>query len=138
MEQQSHAHHRVCPHRSGSVERAHSRRSTPARWPLRWLPTQSFGTINTNLTINGVAGTNVVQIAAIDLNNQTLTLNSPANSWFILNLSGQLKLAGASQIALAGGITPSNVLINMTGNGGLISIAGGTSGIHHSGQREQR
>lgn len=46
----------------------------------------------------------------------TLTLNGAAGSAFVLNISGNFNIGGASQILLTGGLTPSDVLFNVTGN----------------------
>jgi hypothetical protein len=54
----------------------------------------------------------------------TLTLNGAAGSAFVLNISGQFNISGASQIKLTGGLTPSDVLFNVRGNNSTFSISG--------------
>ena len=71
-------------------------------------PTQTFGAITTSQTITGTAGTNVINIASINLNQAALTLNGPAGSTFIVNVSGNVTLNGGSQgngLLLTGGVT---------------------------------
>jgi hypothetical protein len=80
--------------------------------------------INGTTTVNGTAGVNVLNVSDIRLGNgQTLTLNGPAGSQFVVNDSGGITL-NSGQIALSGGLTPSDVVFNMT-NGGTVSTAGG-------------
>jgi hypothetical protein len=91
-------------------------------------PTQSVtgGAVNGTTTISAAnpGGLNVVNLSGINLGNgQSLTLSGPAGTQFILNNSGNLTL-NSGAINLAGGLTPSDVAINMT-NGGTVSTSGG-------------
>lgn len=74
-------------------------------------------------TISG-SGQIVLNLTTFDLGNQAaLTLNAPAGSTFILNISGTFKTQGTVQ--LAGGISTSDVLYNVTGTGQAIAFSGG-------------
>jgi len=59
-------------------------------------------------------------------NSSTLTLNGAAGSAFVINVSNNFSLANASRIVLTGGLTPSDVLFNVRGSSGTLSIAGGS------------
>jgi len=90
-------------------------------------PTQSVpgGKINGTTTINGGAGVNVVNVSGINLGNgQSLTLNGPAGSQFVVNVSGNLTL-NSGTLALSGGLTPSDVVYNFTGNNPSLQSSGG-------------
>ena len=80
-----------------------------------------------NITITGGVGTNVLNITNIAISNGTLTLSAPHGGYFIMNVSGNLALSGASKIVLAGGITASDVLYNFVGTGGGVAMSGGAS-----------
>jgi hypothetical protein len=54
----------------------------------------------------------------------TLTLNGAAGSAFVLNISGQFNIGGASKIVLMGGLTPSDVLFNVRGSNSTFTING--------------
>jgi len=56
-----------------------------------------------------------------------VTLNAPHGGSFIVNVSGSFGLSGTSRIVLAGGVTPSDVLYNLVGSGGSVSMSGGAS-----------
>jgi hypothetical protein len=58
----------------------------------------------------------------------TLTLNGAANTAFVLNISGNFNISGGSRVLLTGGLTPSDVLFNVTGNpsGAKFQITGGS------------
>ncbi len=67
------------------------------------------------LTLNGGPGQNVLNVPGVILGNGSqLTINSPAGSTFIINISTLLAMLRAN-IVLTGGITPENVLINYFG-----------------------
>ena len=84
--------------------------------------TQTFGTgISNATTINGNGGTNVMDVAGINLTNGALTLNGSASDVFIVNVTGDLTSSN-SNIAISGGVTPNNVLINVSGS---VTITGG-------------
>ena len=59
-------------------------------------------------------------------NNSTLTLNGVAGSAFVINVSNNFSLANNSKIVLTGGLTPSDVLFNVRGSSGNLSIASGS------------
>ena len=85
------------------------------------------GAVNGTTTINGTAGINVVKLCSINLGNgQSLTLNGPAGSQFVVNVTGNnaLKINGPAQLALSGGLTPSDVVYNFTGTGQLQTSGG--------------
>jgi hypothetical protein len=90
-------------------------------------PTQTVpgGQITSTTTINGAAGVNVVNVSKINLGNgQTLTLNGPAGAQFVVNDTGNLVL-NSGKIILTGGLTPSDVVINVTSSGNQVSASGG-------------
>jgi hypothetical protein len=92
-------------------------------------PTQTFGAINSGLTISeNTVGTYVFNISSISLNQQHITLSAPAGSTFVLNISGDVTLNGGSAgngILLAGGLTSNNVFINLTGVNSNLTTSGG-------------
>jgi len=77
---------------------------------------------NTNLTINAtVAGRNVISfVGGANLNNNVLTLNAngQANVSFVINVSGNLTMGAVNLI----GVSPANVIFNVTGTGNNISL----------------
>jgi hypothetical protein len=90
-------------------------------------PTQSVpgGAIKGSATVSGTAGVNVLDVSGISLGNgQTLTLNGPAGSQFVINDSGGLTL-NSGRINLAGGLTPSDVVLNFTGTNPALKTSGG-------------
>ena len=77
-----------------------------------------------NTTINGGPGVTVVDLSTINLGNgQTLTLNGPAGSQFVIN-SPSMTLH-SSLINLAGGVTANDVVFNLTGTGNNLQTSGG-------------
>jgi len=90
-------------------------------------PTTSVpgGQVNGTTTINGVAGVNVVDISSLNLGNgQTLTLNGPAGSQFVIDDSGNFVL-NSGRINLTGGLTVTDVVFDITASGNAISSSGG-------------
>jgi hypothetical protein len=85
-----------------------------------------IGQVNGTTQINGTAGTNVVNLSSIKLGNgQSLTLNGPAGSQFVVNVgTGGITMNGPASISLTGGLTPSDVVFNLP-NGGTVSTSGG-------------
>ncbi len=86
----------------------------------------SIGAINgtTTITAANPGGINVLSTSGINLGNgQTLTLSGPAGTQFVVNDSGGLTL-NSGTIALTGGVTPDDVVFNMT-NDGTVSTSGG-------------
>lgn len=90
----------------------------------------------TNLTLNST-GKYVMNLTNVVLSKgASLTLNGTAGSAFVINVSNNFNLTGASKILLAGSITPSDVLFNVTGNNAGTSGAlpfSVTGGSHFSG-----
>ncbi len=81
-------------------------------------PNVTYSNITANKTVNGVSGLNVVNITGkINLNNASLTLNGPANAFFVVNVAGSISLNGSGGILATGGMPASHLLINMTGTG---------------------
>src|SRR5215472_871198 len=90
-------------------------------------PTQGVagGQVNGTTTINGTAGTNVVDITSLNLGNgQSLTLNGPAGSQFVVNDTGNFIL-NSGRINLTGGLTDNDVVFNVTATGNAIQTSGG-------------
>jgi hypothetical protein len=84
--------------------------------------------INGTTTITGTAGVNVLNISGLHLGNgRTLTLNAPSGSQFVINDSGGFTL-NSGRINLAGGLSNSDVVFNVTGTGPALSTSGG---LHH-------
>lgn len=94
-------------------------------------PTQPLGSINSNTTVTGAnVGHYVLSISDINLNHPASpTLNAPAGSTFVLNISGSVVIngAGGTGLLVAGGLKSTDVLYNLTG-GGSITTAGGGNG----------
>lgn len=92
-------------------------------------PTQTFGTIGNNATIAATQpGQNVIQTAGVNITSGALTFTNPnnyANVSFIVNSSGGFKLSNG-QVLTAAGVTPSQLLFNLTG--GNLTITGGGPG----------
>ena len=73
--------------------------------------------------LTGGAGINVISISGLNIGSNTLTINGPQGSEFIINDSGQFSL-NAGKIVLTGGVTNSDVVFNVT-SGSDISTAHG-------------
>ena len=89
--------------------------------------TDVLGNISTATTITKSAGNYVLSISNINLNQSALTLDAPAGSTFVINVSGSITLNGGSQgggLRLAGGVTSNDVIYNIIG-GGTVSTTGG-------------
>ena len=72
-------------------------------------------------------GNYVFNIGSINFTgDKTLTLNAPAGSNYVLNISGSISLTGGS-ILVAGGLTAADVLINYTGTNVVQFSGGGNS-----------
>jgi hypothetical protein len=79
-------------------------------------PTLSNTSISGTTTINLAPGINVADLTGINLGgSNVLTLNGPAGSEVIFNISGGLTL-NSGRVALTGGLTPADVVFNLTGN----------------------
>jgi hypothetical protein len=86
------------------------------------------------MTISGGPGVNVVSLTSVTIANGVLTLSAPAGATFVVNTSGSLTLSGGSgAIRLAGGLTPLDVLFNITGTGSVTMSGGSTSSTQFSG-----
>src|SRR5262249_39755676 len=73
------------------------------------------GAITGTTAIQGGVGLNVLDVSRIGLGNgQSLTLDGPAGTQFIINDAGGLTLNSAS-IRLTGGLTAADVVLNVTG-----------------------
>lgn len=69
-----------------------------------------------NLTLNST-GKYVMNLTDLVLSKgATLTLNGTSGSAFVINVSNNFNLGGASKIVLRGSLTPSDVLFNVIGN----------------------
>jgi hypothetical protein len=92
-------------------------------------PTQTLGAITSGQTISeSSVGHYVFNISSINLNQSALTLSAPSGSSFVLNISGNITLNGGSQgngILLSGGLTSSDVFINLTGASSSLTTSGG-------------
>jgi choice-of-anchor A domain-containing protein len=74
------------------------------------------GVIFGSTTLTGVAGINVLNVSNIFLwSGQTLTLAGPAGAQWVINDSGGLLLLGGGKIVEAGGSSPYDVALNITG-----------------------
>ena len=82
-------------------------------------PNFTFTNITTNTTVNGNHGLNVVNVTG-DINlggSNSLTLFGFADSFFVVNVGGQIKMNGSGDIQAGGAMPATHLLINMTGNG---------------------
>ena len=87
-------------------------------------PTLSNTSISGNTTINLAPGVNVADLTGINLGgSNVLTLNGPAGSEVIFNISGGLTL-NSGRVALTGGLTPADVVFNLTGNQAFATSGG--------------
>jgi hypothetical protein len=78
--------------------------------------TQTFTTINGTTTITGNGDLNVIDVEKID--NAKLTLSGTANDFFVFNISDQIHTN--QPMTLSGGVTPANILFNLTGTGTVV------------------
>ena len=90
--------------------------------------TASYGAITNNLSISqSSVGNYVFNIQSITFSGgKALTLDAPAGSTFILNISSGLTLSPGS-IVLSGGLTAGNVLVNYTGTNDVSTSGGGNA-----------
>lgn len=89
------------------------------------LPSTSIANITTGGTFAHAPG--VYSLSQINLSGATLTLQGSASDYYIFNISSALTLSHAS-ILLSGGLTPDNVLFNITRSGGTgLGMSGGLS-----------
>lgn len=74
-------------------------------------------------TITGASGTNVLSLSSLEMGQDTtLTLNAPAGSNFVINISGEARIGNTARILLAGGINSANVVLNFTGTDGQVLV----------------
>ena len=79
-----------------------------------------------NITITGGPGEKVVlSLQSFAISNGTFTLQGTATTTFIINVAKNFSLNNGS-ITLAGGVVPQNVLFNIRGSGGQVSLNQGT------------
>ncbi len=92
-------------------------------------PTDTLGSITSGTTITkSEVGVYVLSISNIKLNQSALTLSAPAGSTFVLNISGDVTLAGGSRgngLRVGGGISPTDVVYNLTGSDSQLTTSGG-------------
>lgn len=82
-------------------------------------------------TIHGT-GQDVLNLTTFDLgNNSVLTLDAPAGSSFVLNISGNFTNQG--RVILTGGLSSNDVLYNVTGTGQAIQFSGGGNSAQLNG-----
>ncbi len=75
----------------------------------------NYSSITSNTTVTGVSGINVVNVKGnINLSNAALTLNGPANAFFVIDVGGSITLSGNGAIKVGGSAMSSRVLVNMT------------------------
>ena len=107
-------------------------------------PNRPYSNINLlngrhNITVTGAPGETVVlTLRNFRLaNNAVFTLQGTATTTFIINVSGQFSLSGHARIVLSGGVQWNNVLFNVRGTSGAVSISGHASlqGILMANQR---
>jgi choice-of-anchor A domain-containing protein len=107
-------------------------------------PNRPYSNINLlngrhNITVTGAPGETVVlTLRNFRLaNNAVFTLQATATTTFIINVSGQFSLSGHARIVLSGGVQWNNVLFNVRGTSGAVSISGHASlqGILMANQR---
>ena len=103
------------------------------------------GGTNTIFDNTAFGGKYVMRLTDLVLSGgSTLTLNGAAGTAFVLNISRNFNIGGASRILLSGGLTPSDVLFNVRGNSGAQfeitgdSIFNGTLLAYNSGSGGQR
>ena len=83
-----------------------------------------------NITITGGANQKVVlSLQNFTISNGTFTLQGTATTTFIINVAKNFSLNNGG-ITLAGGVPPQNVLFNIRGSGGQVSL---NQGIHLPG-----
>jgi hypothetical protein len=100
--------------------------STIARGLAATNPTTTVNLNGGTMTLAGVAGRNVVNLTGLTLNGGAdLILSGPAGSSWVVNDTGGFNLTGGSTITLMGGLTPTDILFNLTGTGNAQFSGGG-------------
>jgi len=96
-------------------------------------PTQSRANIilsrHRNLTISGAPGETVVLFLKNFMmsGSSSFTLQGTATTSFVINVTEQFSLAGASRILLSGGLQWNNVLFNVRGRDSAVKLSGDSS-----------
>ena len=77
------------------------------------IATQTFGTINNDLTITGNGGDNIIDVTDLLLSgSEVLTLSGGPSDFFIFNISDDMDFNGSSHVALIGGGPTKHILFN--------------------------
>jgi hypothetical protein len=77
-----------------------------------------------NVTINGTAGLNVIDLTS--LQNATLTISGPSNAFFVFDVANFVNTN--QSMTLSGGVTAANVLWDLTASSGhVLQTSGGDS-----------
>jgi hypothetical protein len=85
-------------------------------------PTQPpIGQITSSAVISGGPGLNVVSLAGVNLVKGTLKISGSASSLFVINVTGGFNFS-SSQMLLAGGVQPNNIIWNFIGPGADVNI----------------
>jgi choice-of-anchor A domain-containing protein len=93
---------------------------------------QTYATWNSSRTVTGVVGNNVICVGNVNLGaGSQITLTGPAGAKFIINVPGTFSLGGGSTIRVSGGVTPKDVVYNITGSGKDVQLSG-ASGVDGS------
>jgi len=120
------------PLSSGAIDAALAKASSDAfaasSFASSLSPTATFGAITNSTSIMELtAGNYVFNITSITFSGgKSLTLDAPAGSSYVLNISSGLTLSPGN-ILLSGGLTANNVLINYTGTTDIHFSGGGNS-----------
>ncbi|MGH7135890.1 MAG: beta strand repeat-containing protein, partial [Pirellulales bacterium] len=90
--------------------------------------TQSLGAITGSSTITGDGGVNVIDVSSISLSGtSSLNLSGGPNDVFYINDPGDFVMTDSSTIGGVG-VTPSQVIFNITGSGNAVSFSGSSVG----------
>jgi choice-of-anchor A domain-containing protein len=70
-----------------------------------------------------------VSLSNLELNNSSdsLVLNGPAGSVFVINISGTFSVTNGADITVAGGLSQMNVLFNVEATSGAVCFSSGSS-----------
>lgn len=87
---------------------------------------------NSSQTITLSSGQNVLNLTSLSLattgsSSSKLTISGTAGELLIVNVSGNFSVEGRSSIVLSGGITAADVIFNVTGTGGSVTVSGASS-----------
>jgi hypothetical protein len=93
--------------------------------PTGSIAGNSVNSVGGNVTFNGQAGQNVVDLTGISLTNATFTINGTSAETFIFNVSGGITLS-SSTIKL-NGVGADRILFNVTGVGHSVALTNSTS-----------